>query len=466
MQVQKPALIRQSDAPSLVYSITNSEVLQNLDASLNQVRSFHHRQFLDRVTSNFARLTETRQLRERMLRVVGNEIQRWHKMKDRKRDLQEKERIQALKNNDEVAYRKLLEEAKNERLSHLLNQTDAFMNQISGLVKQHQDSLRVVEKERALSDAPAAAETVGPVTGKKYYADAHAVTEEITEQPRMLGNSQLKLKEYQLVGLRWLVSLYVNSLNGILADEMGLGKTIETIALLAYLAESKNNPGPHIIIVPLSTISNWLLEFKNWCPSLNVIVYRGTKQQRREIFLNSIRPGGFNVILTTYQFSLKDNDLLHPHYQFLIIDEGHRIKNKQAKLSKRLREFNVKNRLILTGTPLQNDLDELWSLLNFLLPTIFNSADSFNTWFNDPLKAGSNALGVSEEESLLVITRLHQVLSPFLLRRKKTEVASQLPSKTEEVLACSMSAMQKLLYKTMAKSSKVAIDPAWGKKRK
>lgn len=196
-----------------------------------------------------------------------------------------------------------------------------------------------------------------------------------------------------------------------------------------------------------------------------MVTYRGTKAQRAEIVRDFIVPRKFNVVLTTYEFALKDNELLAVDWQYVVIDEGHRIKNKNAKLSQKLREYKSRNRLLLTGTPLQNDLEELWSLLNYLLPTIFNSSANFQEWFNDPLAGpatgkGDAPIAVSEEESMLIINRLHSVLRPFLLRRKKAEVLTQLPDKKEEVLHCKMSAMQKLMYRNMAESQKVVLDPS------
>lgn len=169
-----------------------------------------------------------------------------------------------------------------------------------------------------------------------------------------------------------------------------------------------------------------------------------------------IQPNQFNVLLTSYEFVMLDKaDLTKTQWQYIIVDEGHRIKNKEAKLSKVLRTYKSANRLLLTGTPLQNNLEELWSLLNFLLPDIFNSAENFEQWFNDPFayanrkgkgQKESALLMVDEEEALLIINRLHKILQPFLLRRLKVEVERELPSKYERILYCRLSAAQERMY--------------------
>ena len=192
----------------------------------------------------------------------------------------------------------------------------------------------------------------------------------------------------QLSGVQWLVSLYNNNLNGILADEMGLGKTIQTIGLLAHLVESKDNRGPFLVVVPLSTLSNWRDEFKKWSPTLTVLNYKGVPAVRKAIFNRQVAPGKFNVLLTTYEFVMKDKASLKKiEWQYAIVDEGHRMKNKQGKFAQILsQQYKTKHRVLLTGTPLQNNLQEMWSLLNFLLPTVFDEADSFDKWFNRPFR--------------------------------------------------------------------------------
>lgn len=292
---------------------------------------------------------------------------------------------------------------------------------------------------------------------KNYYSIAHTIREKVIEQASILVNG--KLKEYQVKGLEWLVSLYNNNLNGILADEMGLGKTIQTIALITYLMEAKKVNGPFLIIVPLSTLSNWALEFEKWAPSVNVVCYKGSPTVRR-VVQNQMRATKFNVLLTTYEYVIKDKSVLAKlHWKYMIIDEGHRMKNHHCKLTQVLNtHYIAPHRLLLTGTPLQNKLPELWALLNFLLPSIFKSVSTFEQWFNAPFATTGEKVELNEEETILIIRRLHKVLRPFLLRRLKKEVESQLPDKVEYIVKCDMSGLQKVLYRHMQSKGVLLTD--------
>uniref|UniRef100_A0A671R310 Probable global transcription activator SNF2L2 n=1 Tax=Sinocyclocheilus anshuiensis TaxID=1608454 RepID=A0A671R310_9TELE len=288
----------------------------------------------------------------------------------------------------------------------------------------------------------------GQTSSQSYYGVAHAVIERVDKQSTLLINGTLK--HYQIQGLEWMVSLYNNNLNGILADEMGLGKTIQTIALITYLMENKRLNGPYLIIVPLSTLSNWVYELDKWAPSIVKIAYKGTPSMRRSL-VPQLRSGKFNVLITTYEYIIKDKQILAKiRWKYMIVDEGHRMKNHHCKLTQVLNTHYVApRRLLLTGTPLQNKLPELWALLNFLLPTIFKSCSTFEQWFNAPFAMTGERVDLNEEETILIIRRLHKVLRPFLLRRLKKEVESQLPEKVEYVIKCDMSAIQKVLYRHM-----------------
>ncbi|KAK7501203.1 hypothetical protein BaRGS_00007688 [Batillaria attramentaria] len=292
---------------------------------------------------------------------------------------------------------------------------------------------------------------------QNYYTLAHTVNETVTEQASILVNG--KLKEYQIKGLEWMVSLYNNNLNGILADEMGLGKTIQTIALITYLMEKKRVNGPYLIIVPLSTLSNWMYEFDKWAPSVVKIPYKGSPGVRRTLS-PQLKANRFNVLLTTYEYIIKDKAVLSKlRWKYMIIDEGHRMKNHHCKLTQILNTYyNAPNRLLLTGTPLQNKLPELWALLNFLLPSIFKSCATFEQWFNAPFAMTGEKVELNQEETLLIIRRLHKVLRPFLLRRLKKEVESQLPDKVEYVIKCDMSALQRLIYNHMQTKGVLLTD--------
>ncbi|CAF0758335.1 unnamed protein product [Rotaria sordida] len=423
-------------------------------------------------------------------------------IKEQKR--QERDRIITLMNNDEEGYRKLIDEKKDARLALLLSQTDSYIDSLKQLVRQHQqanrsqarldktntgksgESVRTVVNPPSI-DQKSTTTSTNNQTGndekicdavkaaatneddeydakESYYSIAHRIVEPVTEQSKMLVGGQLK--PYQLQGLEWLVSLYNNNLNGILADEMGLGKTIQTIALIVYLIECKKNLEPSLIIVPLSTLSNWAAEFRRWAPDVTVIQYKGLPHVRK-MLAQTIRTTRFNVLLTTYEYIMRDRSILSKiSWKYLIVDEGHRMKNHHCKLTQILNTYysNAPHRLLLTGTPLQNNLPELWALLNFILPTIFKSATTFTDWFNAPFATlPSEKVELNHEETLLIIRRLHKVLRPFLLRRLKKEVESQLPEKVEYIIKCELSALQRCLYQTMAKNRTLIIENQNGK---
>ncbi|CAF0803284.1 unnamed protein product [Didymodactylos carnosus] len=327
----------------------------------------------------------------------------------------------------------------------------------------------IVEDEKAVKDvltkAKAATEDDEYHSAglQSYYAVAHKVRERVLKQSTLLIGGQLK--PYQIQGLEWLVSLYNNNLNGILADEMGLGKTIQTIGLITYLMEVKKVNGPYLIIVPLSTLANWVNEFTKWAPAVVNVIFKGNPAVRKALG-QSLKTGKFNVLLTTYEYIIKDKAMLSKlKWRYMIIDEGHRMKNHHCKLTQILNTFYLApHRLLLTGTPLQNKLPELWALLNFLLPSIFKSCTTFEQWFNAPFATTGEKVELNPEETLLIIRRLHKVLRPFLLRRLKREVESQLPEKIEYVIKCDMSALQRVMYNSMQSSGILLTDDKDGKR--
>ncbi|EJT98968.1 hypothetical protein DACRYDRAFT_56374 [Dacryopinax primogenitus] len=420
-----------------------------------------HRQELELICGHGRELSMQDELARQKQKRFGQKIQQYHQIAEKEEQKRveriSKERLKALKNDDEEAYLKLIDTAKDTRITHLLKQTDQYLDNLASMVRAQQNDDEGVDL--VLETGPTSEATFGATrqddptedTGKiDYYAVAHSISERVTEQPKILTGG--KLKEYQIKGLQWMVSLYNNRLNGILADEMGLGKTIQTISLVTFLIEKKKQQGPYLIIVPLSTITNWSLEFDKWAPSVKLIVFKGPPNQRK-MLSSQVRQGNFQVLLTTYEYIIKDRAALcRPKWVHMIIDEGHRLKNVQSKLSQTLMQFYVSRyRLILTGTPLQNNLPELWALLNFVLPKIFNSVKSFDEWFNMPFaNTGSqDKIELNEEEQLLIIRRLHKVLRPFLLRRLKKDVESELPDKVEKVIKCKMSSLQMKLYNQM-----------------
>ena len=223
--------------------------------------------------------------------------------------------------------------------------------------------------------------------------------------------------------------------------------------------EKKRINGPFLIIVPLSTLSNWVLEFERWAPSVIKIQYKGSPLYRRQI-QQTLKTSKFNVLLTTYEYVIKDKSTLAKiKWRYMIIDEGHRMKNHHCKLTQVLNtHYIAPHRLLLTGTPLQNKLPELWALLNFLLPSIFKSCNTFEQWFNAPFATTGEKVELNEEETVLIIRRLHKVLRPFLLRRLKKEVETQLPEKTEYAIKCDMSALQRVVYRHMQSKGILLTD--------
>jgi hypothetical protein len=254
----------------------------------------------------------------------------------------------------------------------------------------------------------------------------------------------LKLREYQHMGLNWLVSIQSRRLNGILADEMGLGKTVQTISMLAYLAAYKGIWGPHLVVVPTSCLVNWEMEIKKFCPAFKVLTYYGSAKHRKELRTGWTKPNTFHICITSYQLAVQDSFAFRrKKWYYLILDEAQNIKNFQSQRWQTLVNFNTQRRLLLTGTPLQNNLLELWSLLHFLMPHVFRSRKEFSYWFSNPM---NNVVEGNVERNNNLIKRLHGIIRPFLLRRLKKDVEAQMPGKYEHVVKCQLSRRQMFLY--------------------
>ena len=275
-------------------------------------------------------------------------------------------------------------------------------------------------------------------------------------QPKLVTGA--KMREYQLDGLEWLISLYENGLNGILADEMGLGKTLQTISFLAHLRE-KGVWGPFLVVAPLSTINNWVLEFERFTPDIPALMYHGDPDERRQLRERHLRmprdkdaQKRFPIVVTSYELVIRDRKWLATYpWKFIVVDEGHRLKNLNCRLIRELKTYRSANRLILSGTPLHNNLAELWSLLNFILPDIFDDLATFETWFDfsDIHEEQGQSRILSKENSSQVITQLHEILKPFLLRRLKNDVETDLPPKKEYLLYAPLTELQKELYNSV-----------------
>ncbi|KAJ6309989.1 hypothetical protein OIU76_014851 [Salix suchowensis] len=264
----------------------------------------------------------------------------------------------------------------------------------------------------------------------------------LDEQPEWLRGG--KLRDYQLEGLNFLVNSWRNDTNVILADEMGLGKTVQSVSMLGFLQNAQQISGPFLVVVPLSTLSNWAKEFRKWLPEMNVIVYVGTRASREVCqqyeFYNDKRAGHpikFSALLTTYEVVLKDKAFLSKiKWNYLMVDEAHRLKNSEAQLYTALLEFSTKNKLLITGTPLQNSVEELWALLHFLDSDKFRSKDDF-------VHNYKNLSSFNENE----LANLHMELRPHILRRVIKDVEKSLPPKIERILRVEMSPLQKQYYK-------------------
>ncbi|KAK2651936.1 hypothetical protein Ddye_011792 [Dipteronia dyeriana] len=261
------------------------------------------------------------------------------------------------------------------------------------------------------------------------------------------------LKEYQLKGLQWLVNCYEQGLNGILADEMGLGKTIQAMAFLAHLAEEKNIWGPFLVVAPASVLNNWADEISRFCPDLKTLPYWGGLQERTVLRKNLNpkrlyrRDAGFHILITSYQLLVSDEKYFRRvKWQYMVLDEAQAIKSANSIRWKTLLSFNCRNRLLLTGTPIQNNMAELWALLHFIMPTLFDSHEQFNEWFSKGIESHAEHGGTLNEHQL---SRLHAILKPFMLRRVKKDVVSELTRKTEVAVHCKLSSRQQAFYQAI-----------------
>ena len=353
----------------------------------------------------------------------------------------ERERLRALKREQQAELERVREDqnkaiaqdSKAGKWKYLLAQTEVFAHFLSG-TKAAKEAANKGKRGKNKSHAAEESEDAELV---EHAEDYQAVR--LTVQPSCIKFG--KMREYQLAGLNWMIRLFDHGINGILADEMGLGKTLQTISLLGYLHEYRGITGPHMVVVPKSTLGNWMNEFKRWCPVIRTFKFHGNAEEREALKAKYLVPGGFDVCVTSYEMVIKEkNALKRFHWRYIIIDEAHRLKNENSRLSLVLRTMSANNRMLITGTPLQNNLHELWALLNFLLPEVFGNAGQFEEWFGnveDGEEGGSDA----------VVQQLHKVLRPFLLRRLKTEVETSLPPKKETILKIGMTEMQKTFYK-------------------
>lgn len=292
-------------------------------------------------------------------------------------------------------------------------------------------------------------------------------------KPKMLSND-IELKDYQQSGINWLNLLYQNHMSCILADDMGLGKTCQVISFIAYLKQI-NEPGPHLVVVPSSTLENWLREFQKFCPSLKIEPYYGSQQERADLRdILEDNDGQYDVIVTTYNLAAGNKQdvsfLRNRNFNVIIYDEGHMLKNSLSERFSKLMKVEGNFRLLLTGTPLQNNLRELMSLLEFIMPSIFESKkESLTSIF----KQRARTTDANKEYNPLLaqeaINRAKTMMKPFILRRRKDQVLKHLPAKHKHIAYCEMTDVQRQIYdkeiklvmehKRMIRDGKLPKDP-------
>jgi DNA helicase INO80 len=316
----------------------------------------------------------------------------------------------------------------------------AAMANAQNAIQEAQNKARAFNKS---DDGPAMDEE-----GEMNFQNPAGMGDVDIEQPKML---QAQLKEYQLKGLNWLVNLYEQGINGILADEMGLGKTVQSISVMAYLAEKHGIWGPFLVVAPASTLHNWQQEISKFVPTLKVLPYWGTAADRKVLrkfwdrkHITYTQDAAFHVLVTSYQLVVSDvNYFQKMKWQYMILDEAQAIKSSQSSRWKSLLGFHCRNRLLLTGTPIQNNMQELWALLHFIMPSLFDSHDEFSEWFSKDIESHAQSNTKLNEDQL---KRLHMILKPFMLRRVKKHVQKELGDKIELDIFCDLTYRQRAYY--------------------
>ncbi|XP_028972750.2 chromatin-remodeling ATPase INO80 isoform X1 [Esox lucius] len=322
----------------------------------------------------------------------------------------------------------------------------------------HQATTRLFDEEAKDSRCASLHQASGSGFGESYsLANPSIQAGEDIPQPTIFNG---KLKGYQLKGMNWLANLYEQGINGILADEMGLGKTVQSIALLGHLAERDNIWGPFLIISPASTLNNWHQEFTRFVPKFKVLPYWGNPHDRKVIrkFWSQktlyTQNAPFHVVITSYQLVVQDVKYFQRvKWQYMVLDEAQALKSSTSVRWKILLQFQCRNRLLLTGTPIQNTMAELWALLHFIMPTLFDSHEEFNEWFSKDIESHAENKSAIDENQL---SRLHMILKPFMLRRIKKDVENELSDKIEILTYCQLTGRQRLLYRALR--NKISIE--------
>ncbi|KAJ6980968.1 hypothetical protein NC653_024372 [Populus alba x Populus x berolinensis] len=363
--------------------------------------------------------------------VTNNEISKRERERLKEMQKLKKHKIQEILDQQNAAIDADMNNKGKGRLKYLLQQTELFAH----FAKHDQSSSQKKAKGRG--------------------RHASKVTEEEEDE------ECLKEEEDGLSGNTRLVTqpssnemIHINGKK--IFNLTGLGKTLQTISLMGYLHEFRGITGPHMVVAPKSTLGNWMNEIRRFCPVLRAVKFLGNPDERKHIREELLAAGKFDVCVTSFEMAIKEKSTLRRFsWRYIIIDEAHRIKNENSLLSKTMRLYNTNYRLLITGTPLQNNLHELWALLNFLLPEIFSSAETFDEWFQIS----------GENDQQEVVQQLHKVLRPFLLRRLKSDVEKGLPPKKETILKVGMSQMQKQYYKALLQKDLEVVNAGGERKR-
>ncbi|CAD5223983.1 unnamed protein product [Bursaphelenchus okinawaensis] len=323
--------------------------------------------------------------------------------------------------------------------------------------------LKKIEAWRAENDMPTwEEEKKKKIDERKKKYD---ISKKYEEQPQFILDTGGKLHPYQMEGINWLRHCWSQDINAILADEMGLGKTVQALTFLYSLYKEGHADGPFLVAAPLSTIINWEREAEFWAPDFYVVTYSGHKEARavireHEITFEDVKSSNkatkikgtpkFHVLLTSYEcINVDKTTLSNIKWGALVVDEAHRLKNSQSLFFRNLSEYDIAYTLLLTGTPLQNNLEELFHLLNFLSPNEFTNCEEFTSEFTD----------ISKEDQ---VSKLHSMLGPHMLRRLKADVLTGMPSKSELIVCVDMVPYQKRYYKSVLTKNYDALNVKGG----
>lgn len=342
-----------------------------------------------------------------------------------------------------------------EEEERILSQLDEEINpRLSSIDDYDSEALKAVAQRNALEAFHVEQERTSlfDVCQK---SNERPLVDNLTQPKLFKGN----LKGYQLKGMTWLANLYNQGISGILADEMGLGKTVQSIAFLGHIAEQYGVWGPFLVISPASTLHNWQQEVQRFLPGFKVVPYWGSPNERkilRQFWVQKdlhTEDAGFHVVITSYQMVVSDYKYFNRiKWQYMVLDEAQAIKSSSSVRWKLLLGFNCRNRLLLSGTPIQNSMAELWALLHFIMPTLFDSHEEFNEWFSKDIESHAENKTMIDERQ---ISRLHMILKPFMLRRIKKDVENELSDKIEIMVYCPLTTRQKLLYTALKKKIRI-----------